>query len=167
MRLCFGLQIAAMLGSLSGAAPLAAGQGFVAIVHPSNPVVNLSTAALRAIFSGMVTRWPNQTKIVLAQRSGGSAANQFLMDRLLRTSWQDYKRSLQALEFMGQEPAVVRVLNTPEAACKFVFNVPSAVSLIEASAVSTPECRDVKVLKVDGYLPGQDGYKLKEGYQLK
>jgi hypothetical protein len=140
---------------------LAAGQGFSVVVHPSNPVSNLSVSALHSMFSGTVTRWPNQTKIVLAQRNTGSPANRFLMQRFLNISWQDYKRSLEGLEFMGQEPAIVRVLNSDAAACKFVFNVPAAVALIESSSAAAPDCHDLRVLKIDGFLPGQGGYRLK------
>ena len=36
------------------AMPMAAAQGFSAVVHPSNPVSNLSLAGLRALFAGTV-----------------------------------------------------------------------------------------------------------------
>ena len=51
--------------------------------------------------------------------------------------------------------------NSDQAACKFVFNVPSAVALIETSSLAAPECRDVRALQIDGLLPGQAGYRLK------
>lgn len=149
------------LAGFFAAARLAAGQGFSVVVHPSNPVSNLSVSALRAMFSGTVTHWPNHSKIVLAQRSAGSPANRFLMDRFLNISWQDYKRSLEELEFMGQEPAIIRVLNSDTAACKFVFNVPSAVALIESSSAGAADCRKLRVLKIDGLSPGQGGYRLR------
>lgn len=153
-----GLAIAA---AILAEAPTAAAQGFSVVVHPSNPVKNLSLTDLREMFRGTVTHWQSRTKIVLAQRGAGSPANGFLMGRLLNTSWQDYKRSLEGLEFMGQEPVIVRVLNSDAAACKFVFNVPSAVAVIESALMSAPECHDVRILKIDGLLPGQEGYRLK------
>jgi hypothetical protein len=159
-------QIAALAGMLLSPAPLAhaqvaAAQGFSVVVHPSNSIGSLSLSGLRAIFNGTVTHWPDQSKIVLAQRGSGSPANQFLMQRFLKTSWQDYKRSLEGLEFMGQEPVILRVLNSDPAACKFVFNVPSAVAVIETASTAATECRDVKVLKIDGFLPAEAGYRFK------
>ena len=65
------------------------------------------------------------------------------------------------MEFRGQEPVIVRVLNSDAAACKFVFNVPSAVAVLETASMAALECRDVRVLKIDGLLPGQEGYRLK------
>lgn len=158
MKLPLQFRKAALAGFL---AVSASAQSFSVVVHPTNPVSDLSVSSLRAIFGGSVTRWPNQNKIVLAERGGGSPANRFLMARFLNISWQDYKRSLEGLEFMGQEPAIIRVLNSDSAACKFVFNVPAAVALIESASADSPECRDVRVLKIDGLLPGQGGYRLK------
>jgi hypothetical protein len=154
-------QIATLAGLVLSTAPLVDAQGFSVVVHPSNAVSSLSLTALRAIFTGTVTHWPNQSKIVLAQRGSESPANQFLMTRFLNTSWQDYKRSLVGLEFMGQEPVILRVLNSDPAACKFVFNVPSAVAVIESASTAAAECRYVRVLKIDGFLPGQLGYRFK------
>jgi len=150
-----------LLSCLAPCAAPAAGQGFSVIVHQSNPVQNLSVTDLRAIFSGAVSHWPNHAKIVLAQRDNGSKPNGYLMDRLLKTSWQDYKRSLESLEFMGQEPVIFRVLNSDASACKFVFNVPSALALIETRSAAVADCRDVKVLRIEEHLPSQEGYKLK------
>ncbi len=161
MRSLTKFQIATLAGLVFSAAPLVDAQGFSVVVHPSNPVGSLSLTGLRAIFTGTVTHWPNQSKIVLAQRESGSPANEFLMARFLKTSWQDYKRSLVGLEFMGQEPAILKVLNSDPAACKFVFNVPSAVAVIESASTPAAECRYLRVLKIDGFLPGQVGYRFK------
>lgn len=136
-------------------------QNFSVVVHRSNPIVGLTLANLRDILSGAVTRWPNESRIVLAERSGGSPVNRFLMERILRTSWIDYKRSLEELEFRGQDPVILRVLNSDPAACKFVFNVPSALAVVQTASTTSAECRDVRVIKIDGLLPGQEGYRLK------
>lgn len=160
MRSSFIFPFAALAGLLAFT-PSSQAQNFSVVVHRSNPVTNLSFSSLRDIFSGAVTHWPNQSRIVLAERSSDSRVNRFLMERFLKTSWIDYKRSLEELEFRGQDPVILRVLNSDPAACKFVFNVPSALAVVESASVVTPECRDVRVLKIDGLLPGQEGYRLK------
>ena len=155
------LPIAALAGLLLlPSAPVSA-QDFSVIVHRSNPVTSLTLSNLRDILFGNVTHWPNQSRIVLAERGSGSPVNRFLMGRILKTSWIDYKRSLEAIEFSGQDPVIVRVLNSDPAACKFVFNVPSALAVVETSSTAAAECRDLRVLKIDGLLPGQEGYHLK------
>ena len=69
MRFLLKLPIVALAGFLLPAAPVAGGQGFSVVVHRSNPVSNLGVAGLRDIFTGAVTHWPNQSRIVLAQRA--------------------------------------------------------------------------------------------------
>lgn len=158
-RLSLLLSVVAACSRFAAAAPPAP-QRFVTIVHPSNPEQNLSVADLRAMFAGRLTHWPDSKRIVLVHRTSGSPPNRFLMDHLLKASWQDYKRSLENIEFTGQEPAIVRVLNSDSAACKFVFNVPSAIAVIEAPSVGEPACHDVKVIRIDGLLPAERGYRL-------
>ena len=161
MRTLRASSLLALFGILPVAAVAAEIPGFQVIVHPSNPITGLTSGEVRSIFAGSTTHWPDHARIVLVHRASGSPPNTFLMDHLLKTSWQDYKRSLEGLEFMGQEPVVVRVLNSDAAACKFVFNVPSAIAVIQASAQGMEECRDVKVLRIDGLLPAQQGYRLR------
>jgi len=139
----------------------AASPGFAVIVHRSNPTTNLSVSDVRSLFDGTTPHWPDHSKVVLAERDGTGAATVFLTQRLLKLSLVDYKRNLANLEFQGAEPVIVRVLNSDQIACKFVFNVPAAVGLIDAASLAYPECAHVRVVKVEGRLPGQEGYRLK------
>jgi len=161
MKTTIHLHCGVFVSLLCSAASPTPAQPFAVVVDPSNPTVNLSSVDLRAMFTGSVTHWPNQSRIVLAHRENGSRPNRFLMDRLLKTSWPDYKRRLENLEFMGQEPVIVRVLASDAAACKFVFNVPGALALIESGSIAEPECRELRLLRIDGLAPGQEGYRLK------
>ena len=77
----------------------------------------------------------------------GSAAWTFLTQHLLKGS----PRRLAKLEFKGAEQLTLRIFNSDQATCKFVFNVPSLAS---------PECSQVWVLKIEG-LPGEEGYRLR------
>jgi hypothetical protein len=51
------------------------------------------------------------------------------------------------------------VLNSDETALKFVWNVPGAVAVIDAALAASAPSR-VKVLRLDGKLPGEPGYPL-------
>jgi hypothetical protein len=52
-------------------------------------------------------------------------------------------------------------LNSDAAACQFVFNVPLAIAIVEAGSLASPACSSVRVLRIDGKLPGEEGYRLK------
>jgi hypothetical protein len=133
---------------------------FAVVMHRLNPNTNLRFADVQAYFAGAVKRWPNGSKVVLVERTPDSAAYQFLLSRILHMSAAEYRRRLISIEFAGEAPVTLRILNSEEAACKFVFNVPGAIALIQANSLSAPECGDLEAARIDGRLPGQEGYRL-------
>ena len=134
---------------------------FAAVVHPSNPTHNLQFHDLLAMFEGGSRQWPNSSGVVLVERDEGSAPFRYLMGRLLNTTPGGYKRSLQNIEYRGEAPVSIKVLNSDVAACQFVFNVPLAIAIVEAGSLASPACSAVRVVRIDGKLPGEEGYRLK------
>ena len=144
------------IGSLAGAA-----SSFAVVVHRSNPTSNVRLSELRAFFSGETKQWPHGMKLVLVERDPPSDVFRFLLQRVLNTTASEYKRRLANIEFMGEAPVTVRVLNSDAAACKFVFNVPGSIALIATTSLALPECGAVQLVKVEGKLPGQENYGLR------
>src|SRR3984957_7301208 len=105
---------------------------FAAVVHPSNPARDLHLRDLTSLFEGANRQWPNRSGVVLVERDVGSAPFRYLMGRLLNTTPGEYKRSLQNIEYRGESPVSIKILNSDAAACQFVLNSPSAVEIFEA-----------------------------------
>jgi hypothetical protein len=124
---------------------------FAAVVHQSNPTHNLRFRDLVLLFQGASREWPNGSNVVLVERDAGSTPSRFLMGRLLNTTPGDYKRSLQGIEYRGETPVSIKILN----------NVPSAIAIVETGSLGSPACGAVQVLRIDGKLPGEEGYRLK------
>jgi hypothetical protein len=148
------------LGLLIGSGDAGGVPSFALIVHQSNPNTNLMLADVRAFFSGDTKQWPNGSKLVLVERDTGSVSYQFLLAHILHMGPIEYKRRLLSIEFSGEAPVILKVLNSEQAACKFVFNVPGAIGLIETHSLNLPECGGVRTVRIDGRLPGQEGYRL-------
>jgi hypothetical protein len=148
------------LSLLTGSGGTAGSGSFAVVVHHSNPNTNLPFADLRAFFAGAAKQWPNGSRVVLVERDSGSAAYQFLLGRVLRMSAGEYKRHLASIEFAGEAPVTLKILNSERAACKFVFNVPGSIALVETISLQLPECSGVATVKIDGRLPDQEGYRL-------
>ncbi len=134
---------------------------FAAVVHPSNATRDLLLRDLTSLFEGANRQWPNRSGVVLVERDAGSAPFRYLMGRLLNTTPGEYKRSLQNIEYRGESPVSVKILNSDAAACQFVFNVPSAIAIVETGSLTLAACRGIQVLRIDGKLPGDQGYRLK------
>ena len=136
-------------------------RSFAAVVHPSNPLHDLRLREVASFFEGVNRQWPNNAPVVLVERDASSAPYQYLMSHVLNTTAMEYKRRLQSIEYRGELPPAIKVLNSDEAACQFVFNVPSAIAIIEAQSLRSAACAPVQVLRIDGKLPGEEGYHLK------
>ena len=133
---------------------------FAVVVNGTNPATNIRLTALRAIYTGAMRKWPDKQKLIPVIRNEGSRPFDFLISRVLDLNPVEYHRLLSNVEFSGADPVPLKVLNNDSGACKFVLNVPLAVAVIEAASTTAPECAGVKVLRVDGALPGERGYKL-------
>ena len=127
------------------------------VVHKSNPTENLSVSQLRRLFLGTVREWPSHKRVILVHRDAISPVFQALLRTVLHMTAPEYQRHALNLEFRGEEPLSIKILNSNEAACKFVFNVPGAVGIIDAAAILNDQ---VKVVRVDGKMPGDVAYIL-------
>jgi hypothetical protein len=138
-----------------------AASSFAVVVHRSNPTSNVRFSDLRAFFSGEARHWSDGMKVVLVERDLESDVFRFLMQHVLNTTAVEYQRRLANIEFRGETPVMVRILNSDAAACKFVFNVPGAIALVAAGSLELPECGAVQVVRIEGKLPGEDKYRLR------
>jgi hypothetical protein len=136
-------------------------RSFAAIAHQSNPTHDLRFRDLLALFQGTSRQWPDNRGVVLVERDTGSSPFRYLIEHLLNTTPSEYKRSLQNIEYRGEAPVSIKILNSDVAACQYVFNVPSALAIIETESLTSPACAAIMVLRIDGKLPGEEGYRLK------
>ncbi len=148
-----------VLTCLAALAPQCAAQaGDVAVVvNPNSRVTNLSMADLRKIFAGERRTWPGGITIKLILRAPGCHERLVLL-KLLGMSEREYKQYWAAETFRGEvdsEPFTAPSLGMAVEATK-VF--PGAISLVGGQNVRPG--MNVKVIKVDGHLPGEEGYSV-------
>jgi hypothetical protein len=134
---------------------------FAVVVHPSNPSHDLRLRELASFFEGASRQWSNSSPVVLVERDAASAPYRYLMSRVLNTTPVEYKRLLQNIEYRGEAPLAIKILNSDETACQFVFNVPTAIAIIESRSLRSAACASVQVLRIDGKLPSEEGYRLR------
>jgi hypothetical protein len=136
------------------AAPVVAQNVDVAVViNPNNPATNITMAELRKIFAGEKRSWEHGLRIKLIVRSPGSYERLALL-KLLGMSEIEYKQYWAAQIFHGDadsEPFASPSIGMQKEAMA-VF--PGAISLVIAQDVKP----GMKVLKVDGRVPGAPGY---------
>ncbi|MGA8763746.1 MAG: substrate-binding domain-containing protein [Candidatus Sulfotelmatobacter sp.] len=148
-----------VLGLLLVSFPLvsSAQNGEVAVVvNSGNPVTNLSLVELRQIFAGGKHNWPGGLPIKLVVRTPGCHERLVLL-RLLGMSETVYKQYWTGQVFRGEassEPVAVFSNGFQREAIKVL---PGAIGLMDLQDAKA----GVKVIKLDGHLPGEAGYPLR------
>lgn len=130
------------------------------IVNKSNPVESISKVELRALLLGKIAQWPNKLRVTLVEREASSPTFQKTLQLVLHMSEGDYDRWLIQAEFRGEKTPLIKTLNSDEGAGKFVFNVPGAIAVTDG-VPSLALSSEIKVLRVDGRLPGDPEYTFK------
>ena len=126
------------------------------IVNQANPVDNLSSAELRAVFLGERSHWPNGRRITLVMMEPGQPERDTVLHDVCRMSESDFRRRFLQGLLTGEILVSPKTLSTPVGVRKFVFNVPGAIGYLRPSDVDD----SVKVIKIDGHLPNDADYPL-------
>ena len=145
---------------VAAATPPAAGgseQAVAIIVNQSNPVENFSFEDLRKIFLGERSHWPNGRRITLVMLDPSQPERKAVLRDIYGMSEKDFNNHFIQGVFSGAVFVSPKNFATPPDVLKFVFNVPGAIGYVRASDVDST----VKVLRVDGRLPGDKDYRFR------
>jgi phosphate transport system substrate-binding protein len=153
---------AALLLSTSTAllAEEAADDGDIAIaivVHKDLPIENLSLVELRSIFLADRQFWEDKTRITLLVRAPLSDERSFVLERIYQMSEAQFRQYWIAKMFRAEVPRGPKIVLSTDMTLDLVVAIPGSISFTRADAVTD----DVKVIRVDGLLPSDDGYPLK------
>jgi hypothetical protein len=133
----------------------AAGQDVAVVINDSNSVKNLSMGELRKILNGERGTWPGGVPVKLFVRAPGTYERIVLL-RLLGMSESEYKQYWTSQVFRGEAQAEPIVLPSNGMQKEAVVTFPGAIALMVASDVKSP----LKMVKLEGHLPGEAGYPL-------
>jgi ABC-type phosphate transport system substrate-binding protein len=151
---------AAALWLIAGAAIVrgqAAGPDAIAIVvHRANPVETLTTAELRRIFMLETQNWPHGRRITVVLREKGQPERDEAIRIICGLPEPDYERHLLLQTFRGAVTRGPRSIQSANGMLRFVFNTPGAIGYVRGDQVDD----SVKVVAIDGRLPGDPDYPL-------
>ena len=80
-----------------------------------------------------------------------------ILREVYQMSEQDYQTFFLQATFTGNVQSAPKKLNSPAAMRQFVADNPGAIGYVRLKDVDD----SVKIVKIDGKSPGDDGYKLK------
>ena len=152
--------VGALLGALFGVAPRAAhaqdSEPLAIVVNRSNPLNEISLGDLRRVFRGQRSRWSNGRRVTLVMRDTGAVERQAILKSVYGVPEAEYGRSYMQAVFSGETVDAPKTLASPNGVLRFVYNVPGAIGYVRARDADA----SVKMLRIDGRLPGEPGYRL-------
>jgi ABC-type phosphate transport system substrate-binding protein len=131
--------------------------GDLAIVaHPGTPVTQMTFTELRQVLKGEKQYWTPDLPVVLFVRAPTSAERSAVLDVIYQMSEPQFKQYWIAKQFRAESATSPKNMRTNELTQQFVSSTAGAIGFMAAHDVKP----GVKVLKIDGHLPGEAGYKL-------
>ena len=131
--------------------------GLAIVVHKDTEVENLSLSELRNIFRANQQFWPNRSRIVLLVRAAQSDERDYVLNKIYEMNEDEFRRYWIAKMFRAEVPRGPKVVFSTGMTLDLVIAIPNSISFMRADNVTD----DVKVVRIDGKLPGEDGYPLK------
>ena len=132
-------------------------EGLAIVVHKDTAVDNLSMIELRNIFLANQQFWPNRSRIILLVRAPQSDERDFVLNSIYQMDEAQFRQYWIAKMFRAEVPRGPKIVFSTDMTHDLVVAIPGSISFMRADAVTN----DVKVVRVEGKLPSDDGYPLK------
>ena len=126
------------------------------VVRPDVPVDNLSFAELRRLFLGDRQFWTSSLRVTLLVRAPGAREREVVLKTIYQMSEAQFRQYWIAKVFRAEAASGPRIVYSSEMAAELVSGMSGAVAFVEADQVP----KGLKVIKINGLLPGTKGYPL-------
>jgi ABC-type phosphate transport system substrate-binding protein len=131
--------------------------GIAIVVHKDTDVSDLSMSELRNIFLANQQFWSNRARIILLVRAPQSEERDYVLDSIYQMDEAQFRQYWIAKMFRAEVPRGPKIVFSTDMTLDLVVAIPGSISFIRADQVSDA----VKVVRVDGKLPSDEGYPLK------
>ncbi len=151
---------AVMFGCLAGSSTLKAqGEDMAVVVNKQNPVTGVSSTELQRMFMGEMKFWSKSNNAVtVIMRAPGAAERDVVLKVVFRMSEAEYRKYWIGRVNRGDASSAPAEVFASGALQGLVRDIPGAIGVVKTSDVRSA----MKVLKVDGRLPGEPGYSFRE-----
>ena len=152
----FLLAIVAMVASMRPARA-ETGTDVAVVVHPDVAVDNLTIAELRRVVLGDREFWPASVRITLLLRAPVAHERDVILKDVCQMTEAQFRQHWIGKVFRADTALAPKIAYSNEMAIDLVSRVPGAIAFVNASQVG----KGLKVVKIDGRLPGDRDYLLR------
>jgi len=132
-------------------------EGLAIVVNRSNPVSDVTLPELRSMFFGERKSWAHKRRITLAAMRRNTQEYKTVQRVIYKIDRHELEHYYLYQSFKGEGVNLPLTMQDPADVKKFVVSTPGALGYLRASDVDD----SVKVVRVNGLLPGDDGYPLR------
>ncbi len=133
------------------------GSDIAIVVHPDTPVTDLRLADLRKVLLGERQYWSTNLPVVLLVRAPVARERDVVLKVIYQMTEVQFERYWIAKIFRAEAVSAPKIVYSNDMANELVTAIPGAIAFVSARDVR----QGVKVLRVDGRLPGDPGYPLR------
>ena len=137
------------------AAPAIQAGSLAVVVHPTVPADDLSFSEFRKIILGDRQHWAAGQPITVIVRGPEAPERAMLLDQVYRMNEAQFRQYWVAKVFRAEATSAPRVVLSNAEAVDLVTVIDGSITVVSVEDV--PE--GLKVLRIDGKLPGETGYR--------
>ena len=134
-----------------------AGNAVAIVVRQDVPVDNLSFSEVRKLLLGDRQFWNSSLRVTLLISAPGSHERDAVLKTIYQMSEAQFRQYWIAKVFRAEAASGPRIVYSSEMAAEMAVSIPGAVAFVDAGQVP----KGLKVLKIDGRLPGDRDYPLR------
>jgi hypothetical protein len=141
----------------SATAQTSRGSDIAVVVHPDTPVSDLSLAEVRKVLLGERQYWTSKLPVTLLIRAPVARERDVVLRVIFQMSEAQFKQYWVAKIFRAEIASPPKIVYSSDLQFDLVAAMPGAIAFVDAKNVRP----GLKVLKVDGHLPGDRDYPLR------
>ena len=130
--------------------------GLAIVVHKDTAIDDLSMDQLRSIFMARQQFWANRKRIILLVRAPKSEERSYVLNSIYQMDEAQFRQYWIAKMFRAEVPRGPKIVFSAGMTRDLVVAIPGSISFMLTDDVTD----DVKVVSIDGKLPGDEGYPL-------
>ncbi len=127
------------------------------VVHPGVPANDFSLGEVRTILLGDKQYWSRDLRVTLLIRAPVAHERDVVLKIIYQMSEAQYRQYWIGKVFRADTASGPKIVYSNEMATELAGNIPGSIAFVDASQVP----KGVKVLKINGLLPGEKGYPLR------
>ena len=126
------------------------------VVNKNSSLSEIASVDLAKFFKAEKSKAPDGTKVVIVMQDAGRSEREAALRQIFKMSDGEYNKYFLQATFTGAVAAAPKALANSHSVVKFVSDTPGGLGYVKGDEAD----ESVKVLKIDGKVPGETGYPL-------